>query len=198
MAKKRKQLAPGAKGGLGKRGGNRIDKPSLPTAPWDFGADGPANKAREYVEEDGAEPEVNADTGKVVNANPNKIKRVRFKDMLEVYAGRNWITARGYEAGKKLRRAWLETERGKGMDFSADKVDASPKPDAHIEITIDRISKLVRITRVIPWQDKRILYVVACEGSAIASLPEFRGRHHDAGKLRMHDALERLADNLRM
>jgi len=169
---------------------------SLNASPWDMGADGPANRARESRVEEGVDPEVDPDNGEVKHRNPNGVKRRVFYDMLDVYHRRGWITKRGFNAASALRDAWQRTEQGQGNDWSKERVDSSPKPDAAVAIQIDRMSALIGITRHIPAEDHRILLTVACEGQAIGRLRQYRGMNHDKGRRHLHDALERLANRI--
>lgn len=187
-AKKRRRLKHGTKATAKPRAQVRLNP-----APWDMGADGPASRSRESDVVEAADPEVVPETGEVKRRNPNGVTRRQFYDMLDVYHRRGWISASGFEAGKKLRAAWEATEKGIGNDWSKERVDSSPKPDAAIAIQIDRMSALVGITRRIPQGDYRILINVACEGQAIGRLREYRGFHHEAGKAHLRDALDRLA-----
>lgn len=126
--------------------------------------------------------------------NPNGVRRRVFEDALEVYAGKGWITPRGYEAGKKLRAAWEGTERSD--NYLKERVDSSPKPDVAVAVQIDRVSARNAITRKIPPEDWTILMTVVCEGQAIGRLPEYRGRGHERGKAHLRAALDRLAERL--
>jgi len=164
--------------------------------PWDMGAPGPANRARESAVVEGVDPEVDPDTGDVKRRNPNGIKRRVFYDMLDVYHRRGWITTRGYNAGMVLRAAWEKTELG--GEWLQERVDSTPKPDAAVTIQINRMAALVGITRRIPREDHRLLVSVACEKNAIGRLPEYRNgsRSHDRGKDHLREALDRLADRL--
>lgn len=171
-------------------------KSAVSLARWDSGADGPANWGRAKRLEDAIDTSIDPDTGEVKNQNPNGVKRMRYYTMLDVYAKRGWISAPGHEAGKRLRNVWEATEKGVGNDWSKERVDKSPKPDAAIAIQIDRVSKLVGITRKIPADDYRILMFIACEDLPIGRLKEYRGINHDKGKAHMRAAFDRLADRL--
>lgn len=164
---------------------------TLAPAPWDHGADGPANRIGLVIEERG---DVDAVTGKVTN--PNGVTGARRVDMLEVYAKRGWISARGRSAGEALRMAWLRTEMGTCPPWLRERVDSSPKPDAAVGIQIDRLSKLLRISRLVMADDARIIHTVVEMGAAIGALPEYRGSKHERGKLHLFEALERLADRV--
>ena len=162
--------------------------------PWDMGANGPANAVRESAVVEGIDPEVDPDTGDVTRRNPNGVKRRVFYDMLDVYHRRGWITTRGYNAGAALRAAWERTEYG--GTWLHERVDSTPKPDAAVARQVDRMSRLIGITKRIPREDWRILISVACEKNAIGCLPEYRGYNHEAGRAHLYAALERLADRL--
>ena len=188
-AKKKRRLKHGTKALAKPR-----SKVRLQPTPWDMGADGPANKARESEIVDASDPEVDPETGEVTQRNPNGVRRRVFHDMLEVYHRRGVITDRGYEAGRKLRDAWATTQKGQGVDWSQDRVDSSPKPDAQAAIRVDRMSAYLKIKRLIPKGDNALLMAVACDGHSIAHLREYRAHRLDAGKQHLHDALDRLAD----
>ena len=164
---------------------------SVAPAPWDHGATGQANRIGLVIEERG---ETDPKTGKVTN--PNGVTGARRVDMLEVYGKRGWITPRGLAAGEALRMAWLRTEMGTCPPWLRERVDSTPKPDAAVGIQIDRLSKLLRISRMVVPDDERIIHMVVEMGAAIGALPEYRGARHELGKAHLHDALERLADRV--
>ena len=166
----------------------------LAPLPWDMGASGPANAARESAVVEGIDPDIDPDTGEVKNRNPNGVKRRVFYDMLDVYYRRGWITKRGFNAGSDLRGVWEQTERSGG--YLQERVDSTPKPDQAIAMQIDRVSALINITKRIPREDWRILITVACEGNAIGRLHVYRGAGHKRGQAHLHSALERLADKM--
>ncbi len=161
---------------------------SLSQPRWDQGAAGQANRLGLVTEERG---DVDADTGKTIN--PNGVRGVRRVNMLEVYFKRGVISRRGYTAGEALRAAWDATMQGKGSDISDVRVDRTPKADAAIDIRIDRLSRLLLISKHVPTCDIGIVFAVVCEGRAIGHLPMYRHRRHDAGKRHLFAALERLA-----
>lgn len=175
-----------------KRGTRDLAKPraevSLAEPRWDQGAAGRANRIGLVTEERG-----DRDTATGKRINPNGVKGVRRVDMLEVYHKRGWISDRAYTAGEAIRNAWEATQQGKGADLSDVRVDRTPKADAAIDIKIDRVSKLVMLSKHIPTADMSIVFAVACEGRAISHLPEYRHRRHEAGKQHLREALERLA-----
>lgn len=76
-------------------------QPSLPAAPWDHGAAGPANRLG-LVEEPATE--IDPDTGKE-RPNPNRVTRVRRILVLEEYASRGAITPRQLAMGLELYAA---------------------------------------------------------------------------------------------
>jgi len=164
---------------------------SLAKARWDMGAEGQANRAGLITEDRG---EVDPDTGEKVN--PNGVKGARRVDMLEVYHSRGWISDKGYTAGEALRDAWTATQRSKGTDYSAERVDSTSKPDAHIDIQIDRVSQYIAVSRQITQGDERILSTVVGEGRAIGHLREYQRERHEAGRAHLRAALDRLADRM--
>jgi hypothetical protein len=176
-----------------KNGAHRNGKPassvSVSTPRWDQGATGPANRVGLVTEGRG---DIDPTTGSKVN--PNDVHGARRVDMLEVYHGRGWISDRGYSAGEVLRDAWTATQRSKGMDYSAVRVDSSPKPDANIDMQIERVSRYHAVASRIAKGDERILDAVVGEGRALSHLKEYRHLNHDKGKAHLREALDRLAD----
>jgi len=164
---------------------------SLATPRWDHGATGPANRIGLVVEERG---DVDPDTGKV--RNPNGITGVSRYDMLKVYHKRGLLSDRHYTAGEALRNAWEATLRSKGAGMAGDRVDSTSKPDATIDIHVDRISKLASFTRLIPATDREIIMAVACEERPVSHLSQYRGLNHAKGVDHMKAAFERFADKM--
>lgn len=170
---------------------NRTTAVTLAPSPWDHGAAGQANRIGLVEEERG---EKDPKTGKVTN--PNGVTGVRRYDMLEVYHKRGWISTAGFNAGEMFREAWLRTGIGTCAPWLRERVDSSPKPDAAVAIQIDRMSALIKISRMVPQDDQRILECVCAHGDAIGRLPEYRGRKHEDGKAHLREALDRLSNNM--
>lgn len=185
-----------------KNGTKAIAKPasqvSVAPCPWDLGASGPANTAREQQIEDASEPEVDPETGEIVRRNPNGVIRLRFYDMLDVYHRRGVISHRGYEAGKKLRAAWEKTQRGVGMDWSQDRVDRTPKPDVQVAIQVDRLALYSKIKGRVARDDADIVMAVARDGQPVGFLRRYRALNHAKGLDHLAAALDRLADRMGM
>ena len=165
------------------------DRVTTKPAPWDHGAMGQANRVNLVVEE---RADIDPETGKKIN--PNGITGARRKDMLEVYADRGWISQRAYGAGELLRVSWLRTDIGRCAPWLRERVDSSPKPDAAVAIQIDRIAALLRVSSLIPAEDRIILDCVCGRGDPIGRI--YRGSQHEAGKAHLVAALERLADRI--
>lgn len=180
-------LTPGQRSGISKRGKRKHGgdvKPTVAPAPWDLGATGIANRAGLVVED--VEPQ----------SNPNRVKRARRVDMLETYFRRGWIDHRQFTAGEALRNAWEHTERSPGIDLAQERVDSSPKPDHAITIQIDRLAKYLKVSGKVDPADARILFAVACCGTGVSALREYRGYNHEKGKLHLAEALDRLASKM--
>ena len=172
-----------------RRGNKMRGNVAVSATPWDHGATGQANRIGLVVEE---RAETDPETGKAIN--PNGVTGARRKDMLEVYADRGWISQRAYGAGELLRVSWLRTDIGRCAPWLRERVDSSPKPDAAVTIQIDRISALLRVSSLIPAEDRIILDCVCGRGDPIGRV--YRGSQHEAGKIHLVAALERLADRI--
>lgn len=167
----------------------RRGRVSIEPNPWDHGATGQANRIGLVIEERG---ELDPITGKTTN--PNGVTGVRRVDMLDLYLKREVITPRAHAAGLILRHAWLKTGMGQCAPFLRERVDSTPKPDAAVAILVDRITALVRVSRLIPQRDERIIGIVCEHGAGVGALPEYRGPRHPLGLMHLAAALESLAD----
>lgn len=167
----------------------RRGRVSLAPTPWDHGATGQANRVGLVIEERG---ETDPKTGKVTN--PNGVTGARRVDMLDLYLKREVISPRAHAAGLILRRAWLKTGMGQCAPFLRERVDSTPKPDAAVAILVDRISALVRVSRLVPQRDVRVIEIVCAHGAGVGALAEYRGPKHPFGLQHLSLALENLAD----
>lgn len=158
---------------------------------WDQGAMGPANRIGLVTEDRG---DVDPDTGEV--RTHNNVKGVSRHDMLTVYHKRGILSKRAFSAGELLRNAWEATQRGRGADLSGERVDSTSKPDATIAIHIDRVSKLVKLSRMVSPDDMQIIEAVAYEERPVSHLKKYRGINHTKGIEHMQAAFERLADQM--
>jgi len=156
---------------------------SLPVTSWDMGAAGPANRR-------GLEPE---DAGEPGQPNPNGVRRMRRVDLLEYWHRRGTISTAGFNAAVKLRDAFQRTQRGQGIDYTRDKVDASPKPDHAVTIQIDRLSEYHRIVRLVIRGDMAIIDATVLREGTPHTLRRYRGDAYQAGLRHMAEALDRLA-----
>lgn len=164
--------------------------PYTPPTTWDAGPNTAAQKAGKVVED---VTETDPTTGKRVN--PNGVKRARRIDMIESYHKRGRVTDRQMRAALKLREAYEATLRGPAA-IKEIQVDSSPKPDQHVAITIDRMSKFIAISRHIPQPYAGIVEHVAIHNRSVGSM--YRGRLHSKGVLLLREGLDRLADAMGM
>jgi len=166
---------------------------TLAGSSWDMGATGQANRIGLVIE---ARGDLDPETGKTVN--PNAVKGARKIDMMEVYFRRGWISARGFTAGEMLRNAVEDTMRGPGWADN-DRVQSSPKPDQAVTMQIDRLSRLVAITKRAPTECARLVSHVAVDGNAIGSYRVdgkrvYLGRRHEVGKVALRVAFDKFAE----
>lgn len=188
---KKERAAAERKRQTSRRARAKRDRVALAAAPWDHGAAGPANRIGLVVEERG---ELNPRTGKMVN--PNGVTGVRRVDMLDLYLRRGVISPRAHAAGQILRALWLRTEMGQCSPWLRDRVDSSPKPDAAVAVQLDRLSALIRVSRLVRPADERVIDAVCAHGAGVGSLPEYRGAKHHLGLEHLSAALEGLADRM--
>lgn len=174
-----------------RRGKGKMARPqkhvTMPEFLGDRGADGPANQ-RDLVIED-------ADAHEVGDANPNRVKRARRVDMLEVFWKRGTITTAGYNAAVKLRDAYDATEKAPGWPDN-DRVQASPKPDLATAIQVDRLSRYHSIARHVFRQDRGLIDTVVLRRASLSSIPAYAERGRQRGLEHLRAALDRLAFRL--
>ena len=166
---------------------------SLGGSEWDQGAMGQANRIGLVVEPRGT---LDPATGKTIN--PNAVKGARRVDMMETYHKRGWISDRGFTAGERLRDAWEDTQRGPGWADN-DRVQSSAKPDQAIAMQLDRIGRLVWLTKRMPKDHAALIEAVCMKRVGLASatvdgVKPFTGSRHDEGARVMRVAFDALAD----
>ena len=103
-------------------------------------------------------------------------------------------TAQKMSRLEKIGTGMADPIHGRCAPWLRERVDSSPKPDAAVTIQIDRISALLRVSSLIPAEDRIILDCVCGRGDPIGRV--YRGSQHDAGKQHLSAALERLADRI--
>lgn len=170
---------------------------TMPSSAWDEGATGPANR-HGLVRE--AATDIDPETGKET-PNPNNVMRMRRVDMLEVWARKGRISAAGYNAADKLRRAYLATFKAPGWPDN-DRVQSSPKPDHAVTIQIERLSDFHEFWKVVVAADRAIIGWCILHDHSAATLRDDRGRRpyyghgHAAGMKHLREALDRLAEKI--
>lgn len=127
------------------------DRVTLPPMPGDLGATGPAN-LRGLVVED--RPVIDED-GK--QHNPNGRKGARRLDHIAEWHRRGQLSAAAVTIANDLRDAFEATQMGPVIDYTAERVDSSPKPDHAVTIQVARLSRYRLIARHIPFEDRQVI-----------------------------------------
>lgn len=157
---------------------------------WDRGPNTKAQRAGKVVEDAEYFDEM---TGEKVN--PNGVKRLRKIDLVEHYARKGIIDRRQMLAGIHLRNAFEGTQRT-APAIKKVQVDSTPKPDQHVEIMIDRLSRFADVFNGLCTDHREILDCVVLNNCHPAWLKKFRGRRYTRGIEAMQEALASLADHL--
>ena len=165
----------------------KAGRPYTPPTMWDKGPDTPAARRMTVTESAG---DIDPQTGK--RSNPNSVVRKRRISVAELYHRKKHLTKRQFTAAMALLIAWERNRRGPAA-IKEIQVDTSPKPDASIAITIDRISKYHAVARLIPKRYEPFVMHVAREGKHITSMPGYR---RNAYMDRLRKGLDALADGL--
>lgn len=127
---------------------------------WDMGAKGPANRIG-LVQEP-----VTWTNDKGEQVNPNNVKRMRREDAIDEYLKRGWLSQAQHGMAVRLITAFEGTQRT-APAIKKVQVDSSPKPDAHVAIMIDRITKLTHISKRIPPESLYVMRRVLYDGKTI-------------------------------
>lgn len=157
---------------------------------WDMGPDTPAQRAGKVIE---AADYVDPETGE--SKNPNNVRRARRVDMVEVYEKRGILDRRQVRAATILRTTYEATQRT-APAIKAIQVDSSPKPDAHVAIMVDRISKFAGVMSKVLPEYREIIDCVVLGNNIPARIRRFRGPKYQTGIAHMQAALADLADRL--
>lgn len=180
-----------------RRGRKRAKRPvTLSASPaatnrWDMGTGTRAQRLGLVTEDaDWVDPE----TGEKVN--PNGVKRARRIDVAESYHKRGRLDDRQLKAAMALRGAYEATMKSPPA-IKKVQVDVTPKPDQHIDIIVDRISKFSEIMRHVPLASKPVVDAVVLENNSVGWLPQYRGRKHSRGVELLQSGLDAVADALK-
>lgn len=157
---------------------------------WDRGPNTQAQRAGKVVED--AEY-FDEETGEKVN--PNGVKRLRKIDLVEHYARKGVIDRRQMLAGITLRSAFEGTQRT-APAIKKVQVDSTPKPDQHVEIMIDRLSRFADVFNGLNGKYREILDCVVLNNCHPAWLKKYRGRRYVRGIEVLQEALSALSDHL--
>ena len=179
------------------RSNKRRDKPksitlSQPSNGWDMGPATAVQMAGKVIEN---ATWTDADGNKV---NPNGVKRARRMDLAENYYRRTnnqILNERQFKAAQHLRNAYEGTQRT-APAIKAIQVDSTPKPDQHVAILIDRISKYSDAMRRVPSECRVVVEAVAIDNRAVSSLKQYKGRNHVKGVRLLQIGLDAVADHM--
>lgn len=164
---------------------------SLPQPEWDMGTGTAAQRAGLVIEDARWWDE---DRQRWVN--PNGVKRARRINLCETYHRKGWLTARQFSASEALVTAWEATMKSPPA-IKKVQVDTFPKPDAHIAILIDRISRFHAVMGKVGRDDRELIVHVVLDNRVPTTLPAYahcKGRRYREGIDALAAALEALAD----
>ena len=128
--------------------------------------------------------------------NPNGLKGRRRVSWVELYGAKEALTKRQVKAGLILLKAFEQTQRS-APAIRKVQVDTFPKPDAHIDILVDRMDKYHRIAQYIPNKYRPFINHVVLQNRSIRSMAGCTGSRSQRRYLeRFSDGLEILAEHL--
>lgn len=165
---------------------------SQPNNRWDMGPTTVAQMAGKVIENAAW---TDADGNKV---NPNGVKRARRIDLAESYHKRTnnqLLNERQFKAAVHIRDTFENTQRT-APAIKAIQVDSTPKPDQHVAILMDRISKYSDVMRRVPSESIKVVEAVAIDNRAIGHLKQYRGRRHAIGVRLLQEGLNAVADHM--
>lgn len=166
-------------------------KPYTPPTQWDMGPSTSAARNLTVVEERG---DIDPKTGK--RHNPNGVKGRRRVCWVELYGAKGSLSARQVKAGLALSAAFEQTQRS-APAVKKVQVDTFPKPDAHVDIMVNRMDAYHRIARHVPQKFRPFIDHVVLKNRPIRSMAGCSGGRSQQRYLeRLADGLEILADRL--
>lgn len=126
----------------------------------------------------------------VVEGDKNGSKLKRRYDAIDAIKG---LSPRQHMAARKLREAYEATAKGPPA-IKEIQVDSSPKPDANIDVTIDRLSWFVRLHNAVPPEMRYVVDHVVLHGRAISDGLAAGGRDRPAPMADLTVALDLVAN----
>lgn len=166
----------------------------VPASLADMGASSKAQWADCIVE---PAVDIDPETGKEAK-NPNGSQRRRRLSRIDDMHRRKQLDNRQWQAAQHLQDAWESTLRTPEK-IKRVQVDTSPKPDAQIAIQVDRMTRLVAVSRYIPQHAKQVVWWVVCDNRSVASMPGARNTYRRSRYTeRLRDGLDALASALNM
>lgn len=158
----------------------------LPTMQGDLGPNTPAQRAGVRLEP--------------VEGDANGTHRKRRVDWLERYHYgevdkkgklriKPFLDIRQYQAGVEIRNALEATQKSPAQ--TGERVDASPKPDANIDVQVDAISRYARARKAVPRAHAYVVDHVCEQNRPISELTE-----KAAHKAMLQVALDLVANHL--
>jgi hypothetical protein len=120
-----------------------------------------------YKQHTEAAIEVDATTGK--RSNPNGATRRKKRNWIETMRAQGKITADQLQAALDIQKAY-DTLQKSPPCIKEINVDSSAKPDADMEIKIDRISKFREVMRCVPRASRVVVNHVVLDNKAINAM----------------------------
>jgi hypothetical protein len=171
------------------------ERVARPVTRGDMGPDTPLQGLGKVVE-----PVTFVDEDGKLKTSPNGMRRARRIDIIESYHRRDRnpiLDATQFKAAKMLREAYEATKKGPPA-IKEIQVDASPKPDHFIDVTIDRLSRFSAIMRHVPQDCRDVVDAVVLENQSIGWLKQYRNSSHPKGVERLQRGLDMVAEALQL
>ena len=126
--------------------------------------------------------------------NPNKMARRRRINRIEDMMKRHQLNMRQYQAAMEIQEAWCRVEMLSSGGELKERVQASPKPDATIDIQVSAMSRLQYVMSAVPSAMRYVIEHVCWHNQTLSSLPQDnRGNHSSNFKV----ALDLVANKMR-
>lgn len=161
--------------------------PRLPSAPWDHGATGPANRVG-LVEEPATE--IDPETGRE-RPNPNRVTRMRRTDWVAVYSRKGWLTGRQLMTARALQDAAEGARNQDPLAAFGRKVDRDTGCPDPLAVAYDRRRTFHAMWPLVPGYAKPVIEHVVINGHSLGTMP---GAHRSSPAIRRH--LERMCRGL--
>jgi len=129
------------------------------------------------------------------DTNPNNMGRRVRVNVIQPMIKRGSLTMRQGQAAQAIQQAHCKVEMLSSGGELKEQVQSSPKPDATIDVQVERMGELVFVTRPILRGDRALVEWVCYHNRPVHTFARMTGNSRPLDRFRM--AMDRVADQMR-